>query len=121
MQNLTVKQIVRWLAAIGFVALVSFLYNVIFWTVTGGKSFGKALVGVRIVRLDGRPITLLRAIRRYITFWLAALPLFLGLVWVLGDDRRQGWHDKLSHTCVIYDWPALKKSKPARFLIDKSN
>lgn len=107
LENPTRGTIFRWFAAIGLITITAFLYFVIFWSITGGKSFGKALVGVRIVRLDGEPLTVMRSVRRYITFWLAAIPLFLGLLWVLGDDRRQGWHDKLSNTCVIYDWPAL--------------
>jgi uncharacterized RDD family membrane protein YckC len=31
---------------------------------------------------------------------------FLGFLWILIDNRRQGWHDKMAGTCVIYNWPA---------------
>lgn len=36
---------------------------------------------------------------------LLPIPLcFLGVVWVAGDARKQGWHDKLAHTLVIRTW-----------------
>ena len=98
--------IVRLLTALGSFYFIFFLYYVTLHTVAGGITIGKALMGVRVVRMNGLPLTFMRSTRRYLTFLLAALPLFLGLLWVIWDDRRQGWHDKLSDTCVIYDWPA---------------
>jgi uncharacterized RDD family membrane protein YckC len=26
-------------------------------------------------------------------------------LWILFDNRRQGWHDKLAGTIVVYSWP----------------
>lgn len=98
--------LVRVLTFFGSFTFVFFLYYVSMHTAAAGMTVGKALMGVRVVRMTGYPMTLSRSIRRYFTFLLAALPFFLGLVWILIDDRRQGWHDKLSDTCVIYDWPA---------------
>lgn len=98
--------LVRVATFLGSFTFVFFLYYVLMLTAAAGMTVGKALMGVRVVRMAGTPLTLSRSIRRYFAFLLAALPLFLGLVWVLIDDRRQGWHDKLSDTCVIYDWPA---------------
>ncbi len=40
-------------------------------------------------------------IGRYLAYYLATLPLFLGLVWVAFDPRKQGWHDKLAGTVVV--------------------
>jgi uncharacterized RDD family membrane protein YckC len=37
---------------------------------------------------------------------LAALPLYLGFLWSLVDNRRQGLHDKVAGTCVVYAWAA---------------
>ena len=31
--------------------------------------------------------------------------LFLGYLWILFDNRRQGFHDKLAGTIVVYSWP----------------
>jgi len=98
--------ILRFLTFLGSIAFISFSYFVLSWTLTAGQSPGKLLIGVRIVPLDGSRITLWRAIVRYFAFLLSALILFIGLLWVLVSSRRQGWHDKIARTCVIYDWPA---------------
>jgi uncharacterized RDD family membrane protein YckC len=97
---------IRLLTGLGSFYFIFFLYYITLHTVAGGITIGKALMGLRVVRMDGVPLSVGRSTRRYVTFILAALPFFLGLFWVIWDDRRQGWHDKLSNTCVIYDWPA---------------
>jgi uncharacterized RDD family membrane protein YckC len=42
----------------------------------------------------------------------------LGFFWILIDDRRQGWHDKIAGTLVIYTWEAHHEE---RFLSDRIN
>ena len=39
--------------------------------------------------------------------WLHRLSLVIGLgfLWVLLDNQRQGWHDTLAGTCVLYTRP----------------
>ena len=101
--------LVRALTAIFSFGTVAFLYSVLALTVTGGLSIGRGLMGVRVVRMDGLPISVWRSLLRYFAFYVAALPLGLGLFWVIWDDKRQGWHDKIAKTCVIYDWPAYEK------------
>ncbi|MFN2123029.1 MAG: RDD family protein [Candidatus Promineifilaceae bacterium] len=98
--------VLRILTALGSFYFIFFLYYITLHTATGGLTIGKVLMGLRVVRMDGEPLSMGRCTRRYFTFLLSAIPLFLGLLWVIIDDRRQGWHDKLSVTCVIYDWPA---------------
>jgi uncharacterized RDD family membrane protein YckC len=100
------QTLLRGAAAFGSFYFFFYLYYALLHAAAAGVTIGKALIGLRVVRMDGLPLTVGRCTRRYITFLLAALPLFLGLLWVIIDDRRQGWHDKLSNTCVIYDWPA---------------
>jgi len=98
--------VLRAMALLGSIAFINFAYFVIIWTVTAGQSVGKILIGLRIVPLNGSRISIWRAIIRYFAFLASALILFIGLLWVLVSDRRQGWHDKIAGTCVIYDWPA---------------
>lgn len=68
-----------------------------------GQTLGKYLMGLRVARKDGRLLTIRYALLRYIGYWLSALPLGLGFFWVLIDDERQAWHDKLADACVMYD------------------
>ena len=80
-------------------------YPLLFWTLTG-QTPGMMLLGLRVVTTDGRYLSLGRAIRRLIGYVVAALPVYLGFLWILIDDRRQGWHDKIAGTCVVYSWHA---------------
>jgi len=68
-----------------------------------GQTPGKLLMGLRVARINGQPLTIRRALLRYLGYWLSAIPLGLGFLWVLVDDRRQCWHDKLAGTYVVYD------------------
>ncbi|MBN1667812.1 MAG: RDD family protein [Anaerolineales bacterium] len=91
---------------VGGLALVYVVgYHVFFWWLTG-QTPGKYLLGLRVVTVKGQRVPPWRAALRYLGYILAALPLFVGFVWILVDDRRQGWHDKLAGTCVIYTWAA---------------
>lgn len=87
------------LALIG--AGIAIGYPVGFWVLLG-QTPGKLLLGLRIMRVNGRPISIRCALVRYAGYWLSALPLGLGFLWVLVDARRQGWHDKLAGTYVMY-------------------
>jgi uncharacterized RDD family membrane protein YckC len=87
------------------ILLLAGIYYVFFWTLTG-QTPGKMVMGVRVVALDGRSLSLGRSIIRAIGYLLSALALYLGFLWILMDNRRQGWHDKLAGSCVIYTWDA---------------
>ena len=81
------------------------LYFILFWGLSG-QTLGKAVLGVRVVRLNGKRMGIGTAILRYIGYFISLLTLGLGFGWILVDDRRQGWHDKIAGTCVIYSWDA---------------
>ena len=40
---------------------------------------------------------------RYLGYYISALIIGLGFFWVGWDQRKQGWHDKLARTVVIYE------------------
>ena len=82
-------------------SVFAIVYPIAFWAVLG-ETPGDMLLGLRIVRTDGRRMNLRCALLRYVGCLLAALPLFLGFLWILADDRRQGWHDKIASTYVLY-------------------
>ena len=91
--------------------LVVLIYFVFFWTLVGYTP-GKALLGLQIVRQDGRPLSVGRSIVRFLGYWVSAIPLFLGFIWVLFDRQHEGWHDKISKTHVVYvlsKYPKLKE------------
>ena len=82
-------------------SVLAIAYPIAFWAVLG-ETPGDMLMGLRIVRTDGRRMNLRCALLRYIGSLLAELQLFLGFLWILVDDRRQGWHDKIAGTYVLY-------------------
>jgi uncharacterized RDD family membrane protein YckC len=82
-------------------SLVVLSYFVFFWTLVGYTP-GKALMGLRVVRQDGQPLSFRRALVRYLCYWVSAIPLFLGFIWILFDHQHEGWHDKIADTHVIY-------------------
>jgi uncharacterized RDD family membrane protein YckC len=89
----------------GFTFTVNLIYDVFFWMVTG-KTIGKMVMGLRVIGPKGARITFGRALRRYVGYWISALPLFLGYFWVLINDDRHAWHDMIGGTSVIYDHDA---------------
>ena len=86
--------------------LISATYDVGFW-VLSGQTPGKRILGVRVMRTDGRRVTLGKGILRWVGYWISAIG-FLGYFWILLDNRRQGFHDKLADTIVTYSWPEGK-------------
>lgn len=80
-------------------------YYVFFWSLLG-QTPGKMLMGLQIVTLTGERITFWQAVRRFLGYIVSLFCLFAGFLWILIDNRRQGWHDKLAGTCVIYIWEA---------------
>lgn len=91
------------LAGALFTSLFGLVYFLFFWVLVGFTP-GKGLMGLRLVRVNGQPLTLGPALLRLVGYWLSAVVLFLGFFWIIIDKRHQGWHDKLSRTVVIYDW-----------------
>lgn len=82
-----------------------FSYRLFFWTVTG-QTIGNRAMGIRVVRMDGERMKLSNSLRRIVMYFFCMLPFFLGFLWILIDDERRGWHDKVANTCVIYAWEA---------------
>jgi uncharacterized RDD family membrane protein YckC len=44
-----------------------------------------------------------RLVLRYLGYLVSAIPLGLGYLWMIRDDRRQCWHDKMGGTLVVRD------------------
>ena len=82
--------------------LISALYTIILW-VQWGRTIGGRIVGLRLVRVDGQPVTYGTAVTRYLMLIVSAIALLLGIIWVAFDRRKQGWMDKAAGTYVIRD------------------
>ena len=84
-------------------AILSVCYDIGCWMLAG-QTPGKRVMGLRILRSDGCRLRFGNALRREIGYVISGI-LFLGYLWILVDNRRQGFHDKLAGTIVVYSWP----------------
>ena len=74
---------------------------IVFWIYRQATP-GKMIIGAKIVDAQtGGPPSTGQLIGRYLGYYVSMIPLFLGIIWVAFDARKQGWHDKLAGTVVI--------------------
>lgn len=79
---------------------VAYFTSFITWR---GTTLGGMVLGLRVVRVDGRPIDRTVALVRAIAAILSGLCIGIGWFWACWDERRQTWHDRLAGTVVIRD------------------
>ena len=77
--------------------------TLLFWRYRGATP-GKMAISARIVdaRTFAAPSTG-RLVARYFAYIVSTLPLFIGFFWIGIDRRKQGFHDKIAGTVVVYD------------------
>jgi uncharacterized RDD family membrane protein YckC len=101
-----------WLSSIAFAGW-AFLYCA-YSLAADGRTLGMALVGLRAVTHDGRPLTTRQAIVRVLVTPLSFLLFFLGFWLVLFRRDRRALHDLIAGTAVVYAWDA--RAARLRFL-----
>jgi len=84
----------------GIASCADFVYFVAFWSTTG-QTLGMRALRITLVRDDGRPLSWAIGLLRYVGYVLSIIPLCLGILWVLWDPKKQGWHDKIAGTLVV--------------------
>lgn len=87
--------------AVGIAILLSVAYYVVAWA-KSGQTIGKGALGIKVVGADGKPPSGGKALLRYIGYIVSGLVVALGFLWVVFDRKRQGWHDKIAGTYVVY-------------------
>lgn len=75
-------------------------YGALMWKLKG-TTIGGIICNLRVVRTDGRDIQWETAIVRALSCFLSMIPVGLGFVWMVFDDKRQTWHDKIAGTVVV--------------------
>jgi len=81
--------------------LIGLVYWVGFWG-WRGQSPGMIPFNMRIVMADdGSKVDFVRSLLRYVGLIISFAILFLGVIWVGFDRRKQGWHDKIAGTVVV--------------------
>lgn len=90
-----------------------FLYFAYCWAASG-KTFGMAILGVRVLAADGADATARQAVVRTLALPLSFLLFGLGFIGILLQRDRRALHDLIAGTAVIYDWDA--RAARLRFL-----
>lgn len=74
---------------------------ILFWFYKSATP-GKMAWGLKVVdaRTHGKP-ALVNLVVRYIGYYVATIPLGIGIIWVAFDKKKQGWHDKMAGTVVV--------------------
>ena len=93
--------------------LLQFFYFGYSWAVSG-RTFGMAMLGIRVVRADGTVLPPKQAIVRSLVFPLSFLLFGLGFIGILVQHEHRALHDLIAGTAVIYSWDA--RAAHLRFL-----
>jgi uncharacterized RDD family membrane protein YckC len=106
-----------WIAALVLV-VYGFFY---FWfsQALTGRTISQALIGLKVIRSDGRPLSPRAAAIRTIVMPFSFLFLGIGALMVLVDRRRRALQDVAAGSSVVYDWgdrPAALPAPITRFL-----
>jgi uncharacterized RDD family membrane protein YckC len=73
---------------------------------SGGRTLGMAIVGLRVVRADGRAVTWRGAIVRFLALPLSFLTLGLGFLLIVVRRDHRALQDLIGQTAVVYAWDA---------------
>jgi uncharacterized RDD family membrane protein YckC len=66
-----------------------------------GTTIGGIVVGIKVVRLDGRKMDFATALVRSLGAVFSTIVIGLGYFWAGWDPDKQGWHDKIAGTVVV--------------------
>jgi uncharacterized RDD family membrane protein YckC len=80
--------------------LVLAAYSAAMWKFKG-TTVGGVVCGLKVVRLDDRPIDWGVAVVRSLSAFLSLFILGLGFIWVAFDNEKQSWHDKIAGTTIV--------------------
>ncbi len=67
----------------------------------GGMTLGKRIMGIKVIRVDGSPMSFGRAFIRAVGYLISALFLYVGFLIMLLDSNSQTFHDKISGAYVV--------------------
>ncbi|MQG88280.1 MAG: RDD family protein [SAR202 cluster bacterium] len=81
--------------------IVFFLGYFIVPTIIWGRTPGKWVAGIVVVDSDGRTPGPAAIPREMIGKLVSYLSFGVGILWLILDQKRQGWHDKIAGTYVV--------------------
>lgn len=83
---------------LGFLVALAYFAGMWAWK---GTTIGGIVLNLKLVRLDGQPVTFAVALVRGLASMLSIIVFFLGFFWIIVDRDKQSWHDKIAGTVVV--------------------
>lgn len=80
--------------------VVTFAFFAYFWT-RAGMTLGMQAWRLRVQSVEGRPLTLLECLARFVTAIVSLAAFGLGYWWVLFDSEKRSWPDIVSRSRVV--------------------
>lgn len=81
--------------------ILPLIITFIFWIKLGGTP-GKLIMKIYVVNENnGRYIDIKQSIFRYMGYFISTVIFFIGFIWIIFDDKKQAWHDKIAGTVVV--------------------
>jgi len=81
--------------------VMSWLYYASLESGTNQATLGKQAMGLKVVTMEGQPISFGQATGRYFSKILSALILLIGYLMMIWDEKKQTLHDKMANTLVV--------------------
>lgn len=112
---------------LSLLSLLAFLffwgYYIFFELIWNGQSPGKRLVGIRVIRRDGTPVTLSEVLIRNLVRLVDFLPSFygVGVVVMFADPRSRRLGDMAAGTLVVHDSGPIRLDQISPTLPDLSS
>ena len=92
-------------------ALWAFLYVYVSLAIAG-RTFGKGIVGLRVVTAQGATLGGRAAFVRTLVLPVSCLCFGLGLLGIVFGRTNRALHDLAGGTCVVYDWGTRSAQLP---------
>ena len=98
---LKVINTILFLLIVGIIFGIYFFYSIIFLTFKGTTP-GKRIFNLVVVKENNKKITFFTALLRELLGKIVSGLFFgIGYYWVIWDEKKQTWHDKIAGTIVI--------------------
>ena len=91
-----------WLDVVAYLAII--VIEIGYWTVAvgwKGRTVGKMMLGMKVVRTDGSRVSYLRAFGRYWGYALCFMTFGIGFLVIALEKQKRGLHDFICDTMVI--------------------
>ena len=95
------RQFNQWLESVGATLGWGIVYFSLLPAWWGGQTVGKKIVRIQVLELTGKPMTVMRCLKRYGGYAAGMATGGLGFAQMLWDPNRQALQDKAAHTAVV--------------------